>query len=286
MLNQYFNISDFINNYEIIRQETNKDNIALIDGDIFLYSVCFPKKQTEEQINTLGNQLERSLNDVIDELNKYLINTLIATNCVYYKGFLSGKSFRKEIDSEYKANRKDFEKPPFFNEVKQYLIDYWNFYQDKDTFYEADDLIASFNSYFTKNGYNTVIVTIDKDMDQLSGKHYNFRKKEFYDISPSQSEYLLWNQVIIGDSTDNIKGIEGVGKVGASNILLELPEPQYKFATLGAYVYKYGLLKGINNFTKNFNLIYLRNDFNIESLGGNKYDFIKTTINNIDSIRS
>lgn len=284
----YLKVLDFISNYEIIKQETNKDNIAIIDGDIILYSVCFPKKQTEEDIKLKGNQLDRTLEDVINELNNYLIEILINTNCIYYKGFLSGKSFRKDIATikEYKANRTQ-EKPKYFNEVKKYLIEQWGFYQDNELFYEADDLIASWNKVYLEKGWNSIIITIDKDMDQLVGTHYNPRKKEFYNISEGQANYLLWHQIITGDPTDNIKGIEGIGKIGATKILQNKLDHEYKLATIEVYISKYGLKNGINNFTENFNLVYLCNDYldKIKLSEELLHNYIKTVIDNINTIK-
>jgi 5'-3' exonuclease len=291
MINQKNNISkalDFCNNYDIIIQETKKDNIGLLDGDIFLYAICFPKKQTEEEIKLMGNQLDRSLNDVINELNNYLIDTLITTNCRYYKGFLSGKSFRKDIATikEYKGNRTQ-EKPKYFNEIKQYLIEQWGFYQDNELRYEADDLIASWNKVYMLKEWNPIIITIDKDMDQLAGTHYNPRKKELYSISEGQANYLLWHQVITGDPTDSIKGIEGIGKIGASKILQNKIDHEYKLATIEAYISKYDLKNGINNFTENFNLVYLCNDYldKIKMSEQSLHNDLKTVIDNINTIK-
>jgi 5'-3' exonuclease len=270
-------VLDLIHNYEITKQETNRDNIALIDGDIFLYSVCFAKKQTQEQIDQMGDQLERTLQDVINELNNYLISTLIATNCVYYKGFLSGRSFRKDIAkiSEYKAGRST-EKPKYFSEIRNYLKEVWNFQEDSTTYYEADDLICSYNKVYSNKGYTPIIISIDKDLDQIPGLHYNPRKKEFNDISIGYAEYFLWYQAIIGDTADNIKGIEGTGAVGAKKIL----QGSYIDNTLQAYINKYGLRKGINNFTENFNLVHLCDDYS-EIL---EPDYIKNVVNIIDNV--
>ena len=281
-------VLDLINNYEIIKQETNRDNIALLDGDIILYSVCFPKKQTEEEIKLMGNQLDRTLDDVINEINNYLIDVLVTTNCIFYKGFLSGKSFRKDIATikEYKGNRTQ-EKPKYFYELKKYLIEQWGFYQDNELQYEADDLIASWNKIYKERNWNPIIITIDKDMDQLSGNHYNPRKKEFYSISESQANYFLWNQIIVGDSTDNIKGIEGIGKIGASKILQNKLDHECKLAVIDAYISKYDLKNGINNFTENFNLIYLCNDY-LDRINLSEeilHNYIKTVIDNINTVK-
>jgi 5'-3' exonuclease len=275
-------IYDLINNYEVIFQETNKHNLLLIDGDIILYSICFNKKQTEEDIKLYGNQEERTFEDIKNQLNSYLVDILKVTNCVYFKGFLTSGSFRYRIakSSDYKGNRKS-EKPNYFYEAREYLKEQWDFFDDPNQMYEADDLIASWKEYY--KDFNTIIASIDKDLDQIEGNHYNFRKKEFYSISKNQAVYKLWSQIITGDSTDNIKGLEGKGIKYAEKLLGSITEHLYPQSVLDAYITQYGLKNGINKYYENFNLIYLDNNYNKDIIEKVGYSFIKNIkVNNIN----
>ena len=68
---------------------------------------------------------------------------------------------------------------------------------------------------------NFVIASVDKDLDQIAGWHYNFVKKVGYNITPEEGMYRFYKQILTGDSADNIIGIRGVGPVTADKLLSE-----------------------------------------------------------------
>lgn len=57
-----------------------------------------------------------------------------------------------------------------------------------------------------------VIISLDKDLDQVPGFKYNFMYDVRYFVSPEQAIYNFHLQLMTGDPTDNIVGIPGVGK--------------------------------------------------------------------------
>lgn len=148
-----------------------------------------------------------------------------------------GPTFRHELYPEYKANR---EKAPQDLHAQVQPI--------KDTLskmkipvlsklgFEADDIMASVSSWANDNGWNVVIVTGDKDLCQLVSDHvialrppkkngekkYVFMDregvKECYGVFPEQIvDYLT----ILGDSSDNVPGVRGIGEKGAVKLLTE-----------------------------------------------------------------
>jgi 5'-3' exonuclease len=240
-------ILDFINNCEV----RNIDNLALIDCDSILWSVCVNKKQSEEYDNIIPQKL-RTFKDIIEEFESIFFNILTEANCNSYIAFLTGNSnFKKEINKEYKANRVNREYPEFFNSLKQYCLNQYNFLIVDN--YEADDLINIYSEYFSfVNHKNHIIIHIDKDLDQIPGHHYNYRKKEAYYVNAEKANFLLWKQCITGDQSDNIKGIEGKGEKFADKLLLNANIIDYMNLVLNAYVDNYGEYEGISNFTKNY----------------------------------
>lgn len=86
--------------------------------------------------------------------------------------------------------------------------------------------------------------------------HYNYGKAEFTHTSPDEALKFLWVQVLMGDSTDNIVGIPGVGIKTAENWLKDRTKDFESFA-IRKYVEKFGMVEGITEFFKNFNLVYL-----------------------------
>ena len=80
----------------------------------------------------------------------------------------------------------------------------------------------------TELGSEAILCHLDKDMNQTAGKHFNWaiirlgnivREAKIYDVSPEEGDRFFWTQCLVGDPTDNIKGVPGIGKVKAEAIL-------------------------------------------------------------------
>ena len=139
-------------------------------------------------------------------------------------------TFRHEMSEQYKANR-----PPMPDElilqvepVKQFFTDIGLPDISQDGL-EADDILATLATRF-KEKYEIIIVTGDKDYSQLVQEGitlYDPMKDkmigreqviEKYGITPEQFvDYLA----IVGDSSDNIPGVKGLGPKGAETLLKE-----------------------------------------------------------------
>jgi DNA polymerase-1 len=88
---------------------------------------------------------------------------------------------------------------------------------------EADDIISITADRLKKEGIDYTVVSGDKDMKQVPGKHYwPFAKdleNTFDKVSPRQAMGMLWKQALTGDMTDGIPGLKGVGPKTAEKIL-------------------------------------------------------------------
>jgi 5'-3' exonuclease len=80
---------------------------------------------------------------------------------------------------------------------------------------EADDLLAI---RATELPYETVVVTVDKDLLQVPGHHFNPRKGNRF-VSPAESFRLLQEQLLKGDPVDKIPGLPKVGEKTAEKLL-------------------------------------------------------------------
>jgi 5'-3' exonuclease len=181
--------------------------MLLIDADIIAYRAAASAEN--ENIDIAISRTDSMMMELLSFDNKYL-------------SFLSGENnFRKVINPEYKANRKDIIKPIYLNDCKQYLID--EFKSIVTDGYEADDALG-FNQT-----EETVICSIDKDLMMIPGMHYNFVKKEYHEVSELDGIKQFYRQMLIGDSVDNIMGIKGIGKVKAAKLIdpLENEEEMY-----------------------------------------------------------
>ena len=178
---------------------------------------------------------------------------LSACNTSQYVGFLTEKNcFRYGVAPSYKGNRKGKPKPIVFSAIREYMVQKYNFWGMYG--FEADDLV-SYYSYTDKR--STIICSPDKDvLYQCVGMHYNYQKDEFLHTTPDEALKFLWKQVLMGDSTDNIHGIPGVGEKTSDN-WLKNRKNDFEGSALKKYVEKFGMVKGITEFHKTFRLVYL-----------------------------
>jgi DNA polymerase-1 len=141
-----------------------------------------------------------------------------------------GKTFRSDIYPEYKANR---DAPPE-DLVKQLpiAIDWiaeMGFANLAKEGYEADDIIATLAKYGKEQGLNVRIVSHDKDLYQMiedghvvmydSVKRKEISEKECFEKFGVYPKDFINFQAILGDSSDNVPGVKGIGKVGASKLI-------------------------------------------------------------------
>ncbi|GAB4221898.1 MAG: DNA polymerase I [Francisella sp.] len=142
-----------------------------------------------------------------------------------------GKNFRHQIYPEYKANRKEMD-DELRVQIKplQNIIKKMGFPVIIKEGVEADDVIGTLANTLHKQGYQIIISTGDKDMAQLVTDNvilYDSMKNittdisgviQKYQINPSQFvDYLA----LMGDSSDNIPGVPGVGPKTAIKWLKE-----------------------------------------------------------------
>lgn len=143
----------------------------------------------------------------------------------------SGGSFRNEMYEEYKANRTEPPEDlvPQFSLIKE-LIQKMELPHFEHENYEADDIIGSAVMQWKDDFDEILIASGDKDLMQFVGgniKMLDTMKDKIYDekgvfekmgVHPEQIvDYLS----MVGDSSDNIPGMRGIGAKGAAKLLAE-----------------------------------------------------------------
>lgn len=219
--------------------------VVLIDADSLLYITCYKYKDS--------NNLE----DYIKAIDEWIHNIITTCEGDRYIGALTlGKVFRHKIakSKEYKSGR-SLDRPKFYYELRKYLIDAWKFISYDGL--EAEDLIAINATYLKENFWDYVICHIDHDLNQLEGKHFDFRKNTFFEVSSFFSEWNLWKQVCTGCQTDSIPGIKGFGDKKAEGLLISKTIEDCKNLVLKEYIKCYGLKEGMDRFNETFQLCYL-----------------------------
>lgn len=179
---------------------------ALIDSDILVYRIGFATNDDTEDgsIRTMAGFLEDLLLIDLPEVQTWELH-------------LTGKgNFRDDyaVTLPYKGNRKGTEKPKHYNLLRNYLEMSWRATVNNGI--EADDMLAMRQEYL---GDYSVIVTLDKDLDQVKGWHYNFAKKNLYYLEQAEADFRFYKQFLTGDTVDNIQGVHGIGPKKADKLL-------------------------------------------------------------------
>jgi len=180
--------------------------VALIDADIVSFSCAVYNE----------NFGWDACREDIDQLMKRILETTGATS---YECYISGSNnFRYRIYPDYKANRKGKPDPQYRAEANAYLVtEYGGKVTDG---YEADDAIGISATRHS----DSIICSIDKDLKQIPGNHYNWRKNEFDTVSAVDGLRNFWRSVLTGDRVDNIIGVGGIGPVKSGRIINDLED--------------------------------------------------------------
>jgi 5'-3' exonuclease len=198
----------------------------LIDGDLFSFRCAASAEQ--ESAGIACARME-SLLDVC----------LNATGANEFSFYISGDTnFRYRIYPEYKATRLDKPRPRFLEHCKQFLIDEYKAVVSENC--EADDLMAIEQTAQTADK-QTIICSLDKDMLQVPGMHYSWeisggppekrwtKDAILQEITPIQGLRKFYYQLLVGDASDNIKGVQGVGPKKATALLEGLDTEELLF---------------------------------------------------------
>lgn len=140
-----------------------------------------------------------------------------------YEMYIGGKgNYRFDYFPEYKSNRDSDDKPLHLEQMKKHLqAQYGAVLVDGE---EVDDKVSYRQMQCMEEGIDSCIVSIDKDLDNTPGWHFNWVKQHHYYISPEQADLNFARQLLAGDVTDGIPGLAGVGKGTAEKILPEYRE--------------------------------------------------------------
>ncbi len=205
------------------------DKIILLDGNSLSYRAFYAMPALQNKSGLYTNSvygftlmLERMLEDIKP---KY---ALVA--------FDKGKqTFRHKTYQDYKGTR---DKTPSelveqFGYVRE-LLDSYGIKYEEHFDYEADDIIGSYAKLAEKAGLEVIIISGDKDLTQLASDNitiYYTRRgvtevdhytpefiNEKYGLSPEQIFYI---KGLMGDKSDNIPGIAGIGEKTAIKLLAE-----------------------------------------------------------------
>lgn len=192
---------------------------ALIDADIVAYRVA---AKADYEGDDEQDAVDRTINMVRQWTQGAQADSIIC--CLS-----PTMSFRHGLWVHYKAHRKDKPRPTWLESCRKAIRDTFPVAPHHETL-EADDVIG----ILMTNGRvpNPVCVTIDKDLKQVPGEHWDPIKEVAATVSDEQAEETFLYQWVAGDSSDGYPGIPKFGPVKAQP-LVEADDPY------GAIIAKY-----------------------------------------------
>lgn len=207
-------------------------------------NIYFEAYDIDKAILYLTNNLKRLMDTLQAEVSELVIG--------------DENNFRKIINPDYKKHRPA--KPPIYETILNLVKEKFNPISLQNL--EADDIcrILYEDNTFYPN-YEKIIVSVDKDFFTVPCKFFrdlsNNKLIDIVDLDTAQ--YNLFKQIIMGDITDNYKGIPNYGEVKANKFL--------KFSKNEEDIIK---LFEDNGLTKED---YLMNKYMAQLISINQYDF-------------
>jgi len=205
--------------------------LVIFDGNSILYRAFFALPELTTSSNIPTNAIYGFINVIL----KYLEQENPDYVAVAFDK--KGRQARKSEYEEYKANRKPMPdnlqvQIPYVREILYAL----NIPIIEFEGYEADDVIGSLVNMFKNTDLDIVIITGDKDTLQLLDKNvvvkivstkFDKTTEDLYTAENVKEKYGVWaNQVpdykaLVGDQSDNIPGVKGIGAKSAQKLLEE-----------------------------------------------------------------
>jgi hypothetical protein len=225
-----------------------------IDADGIVYEIGFLKDENGEGLSLAATlrAVKKRMNDILE-----------ATEAESFQAYLTGgNNFRDKIATiqPYKGERDRDSRPEHFDNIREYLVNYWDAVVVDGM--EADDALSiAIWEDFRANGNDdwasfkyaakSIICSRDKDLNNVAGWHYSWavgksKEKPVHWISKEEADYHFYKQLLTGDKIDNIKGLSGtkaepgIGPKAAEKILKDCSDVYSYYSTVrDQYILKY-----------------------------------------------
>ncbi|MGE3539018.1 MAG: DNA polymerase I [Candidatus Tectimicrobiota bacterium] len=199
--------------------------VYLIDGSSYVYRAFYAIRQ---QLSTASGLPTKAVFGF-----KNMLQKLIRDEKPQYLGVAfdeRGPTFRHEMDANYKAHR-----PPMPDDLAvqlpyiHRLVEAFDIPKLSLPGYEADDILGTLARRFEAEGYDVVLVSGDKDLCQLVSEHttiYDTMKDQRIGVAEVRERFGVGPEGVVdvlglmGDSSDNIPGVPGIGEKTARELLM------------------------------------------------------------------
>ena len=201
--------------------------LLAIDGNSLLFRAFYALPLMENQKGEYTNAIYGFFSMIFNALERVKPDDMVVAFDV------KGPVFRHETFSEYKGGRKETppELIPQFALLKKALDMIGIKYVEQQGF-EADDFLGTFAKTYEKNGDNAYLLTGDRDTYQLISDHVTVLmtkkgvsellevdKTMLNEIYTLKADQMVDLKGLMGDASDNIPGVKGVGEKTAVKLL-------------------------------------------------------------------
>ena len=202
-----------------------KKKLIIVDISSFIFRAFYAIRMLNSPDGTPVNAVHGVWSMIFKLITKYGPTHIILARDQ------KGPNFRHELYEDYKANRVEppEELVPQFSLINE-LVDKMGLLSASANGFEADDIIASICEQWSQDFDEVIIASSDKDLMQLIDGNIRMldtMKDKFYDKQAVFEKMGVWpDQIvdylsIVGDASDNIPGMKGIGAKGAAKLLEE-----------------------------------------------------------------
>lgn len=233
--------------------KVHTDKIGLIDADFIKYLVVW---RIHKDIESGRAHVSNPIADYTKEYIGNLTSAFDSPMNIFCFSGSSSQVYRSHVavERKYKGNRTYEEKYPGEAKDKLAVVDYISERYPSLIFkdLEADDLVSMLQDE------HTFIYSRDKDLLQVPGTHYSINQGKFIEIDKATSWRLLMEQMLKGDSVDNIIGIPKFGDAKVDALLSQTPIQHLLRTVMNEYCKRFGWFEGLDRFVETYNLISMR----------------------------
>lgn len=191
--------------------------ISLIDADSIVYIIGYNNREHIDDPSA-----DVTVKAACSDMVRTMLTIVRADE--YVGVFSPSKTFRNEVYkfAPYKGTRTkeliDW-KERFAPVIKQHLTDEWGFVTVPGL--EADDVVCALAEYYDQRNEEWIILSPDKDLKQIPGLHYDYKKEGAVPcrVNHEEASKAFWISMLTGDTSDNVCGIPGIGPVKAEGLL-------------------------------------------------------------------
>lgn len=178
-----------------------------------------------ENIDIKHEHIVEPVQNAVANLKAIMDRAMEQFKCKWELYLTGSGNFRYDMATiqPYKGNRELMLKPAHYPNLRTYAVKFRKARIIHGM--EADDEISIRHTELLAEGKTPIVVSIDKDMKQLVGWNYNFVKNVLEYIDEHGANLSFYTQVLMGDRTDNIPGLEGVGIKTAEKLLAKSRTP-------------------------------------------------------------